>query len=133
MQNPKIHIIMIIYKFLHLNCWRKNMSDISNNNQDEQEPFEQLHKQDLQENGKGMRAVPNHAMINFLHWTRRSHPEIRNLRYLSENDLFQLVNEFTHGRFTWNEWHAGFSLLLEGRSNKEGYAEARAELQDLGL
>jgi hypothetical protein len=109
------------------------MSDTSNNNLDEQEPFEQLHEQNLQDNGKGMRAVTNHAMINLLHWTKRYHPEIRNLRRLSENDLFQLVNEFTRGRFTWDEWQAGFSLLLEGRSNKEGYAEARAELQDLGL
>jgi hypothetical protein len=62
-----------------------------------------------------LRVVPNHAMINFLHWTRRHHPEIRNLRHLPENELFRLFNEFTGGRFTWNEWYA---VMLEGNDER---------------
>lgn len=83
-----------------------------------------------------MNPVRGYAMINFLHWVQRYHPEIRQLRGLPEGELMRLVNEYEGGKLSGNDvlemkWRAGFHELFEGRSDWEGYASARNELNDL--
>ncbi len=110
------------------------MPDTSNTNPSHEEPFEKFEQDKASSSeGKGMKPVSNQAMINFLHWVKDNYPGIKSLQKLSEQQLFQLVEEFEDSNVQWKQWQAGFSLLLEGHSNKEGYGSARAVLNQLRL
>jgi hypothetical protein len=103
-------------------------------NSESEEPFEKFeHDEALTSGGKGMVPVPSYAMINFLRWLRAYYPGITSLQHLSERQLLQLVSEFEGGNIARDEWRAGFRLLLDGHSNKEGYGTARTVLRQLGL
>jgi hypothetical protein len=110
------------------------MLDPTNNEQDTKGSYETFDSDQVSSSGgKGMRPIPNDAMINFLRWLGRQHPEISSLRDLSDHQLFHLVSEFEGGRIAWDEWSAGFNLLQNGHSNKAGYEAARKELKQSGL
>ena len=110
------------------------MTETSESGSEVEESFEEFDQSKVFSSGeKGMRPVSNHAMINFLRWVRQDHPEVRSLQQLSERQLFQLVEEFEGRSVQWTQWSAGFSLLLEGHSNKEGYESARMVFRQLGL
>ncbi len=110
------------------------MPDTSSTDPGAEKSFEDFDQDNIHFSGdKGMRPVPNHAMINFLRWIRRYHPEVRSLQQLSEYQLFQLVSTFEGSNIEWAQWRASFTLLFEGRSNKEGYEDARTTLRQLDL
>ncbi len=110
------------------------MPNESNDSSDKGKLSEEFDQDKASSSGeKGMRPVSNLTMINFLHWVKRHHPEVRSLQYLSEHQLFQLVSIFEGCDIQWDQWYASFNLLLEGHSNKEGYEGARRILRQLDL
>lgn len=110
------------------------MTDIEYLDPEEPEVFEFFARADLDtSDGKGMKALPGHAMINFLRWLRKQHPEVKSIRALSVPQLIQLVEEFAGGRVAWDVWAESFRLLLKGQADTENYEAARLVLKELGL
>jgi hypothetical protein len=74
-------------------------------------------------------------MINFIEWVDRNHPEIKSLKDLDKSVLYDLVNEFEHGKLTHNDvltqkWKHSFEYNLFENSGWEGYDNARRKLYE---
>lgn len=82
-----------------------------------------------------MNPVKGYTMLNFLNWLTQNHPEIRSLRTLSEDILFDLINEFEGGKLMGNQtlrykWSEGFRYLFRSNGDWQGYDAARRELTE---
>lgn len=77
-----------------------------------------------------MNPVKGITMLDFLEWLKEIHPEIDELKDLSEEQLIILIYEFEGNNSSINEilkqkWLSGFNFLLNTTSDWNGYTEAR--------
>ncbi len=81
-----------------------------------------------------MNPVKGYTMLNFLNWLTNSHPEVHDLRSLSEEDLVRLIDEYEEGKVSANpalkaKWLIGFNYLIKDQGDWEGYDLARQTLR----
>lgn len=76
---------------------------------------------------KGIRPVTSSTMLNFIYWLNMYHPNLLDLRSLSDDTLLQLISQFKQSRpdieqYDLPSWRESIKRLLQG---DKCYKEAR--------